>query len=346
MDGCCRQHPVWTITEKGGKTETIPQKKVEPDHKFVGSQYPLRRGVLGIFWLRTAEPRVYQVVCTAHNGSKKALIRAYPTVESKLEIDTREQGGKPGHTHNPGWVEHLDTMRDKVKEAFKILEQWTGKDSVEVEKLFEGSLYLTNYWKENKASNKVDWKGELGLDMVFLEMGVEIPIPNPAFLASRAIKFVERVSRGQIDFEVGLYFGVEGKFSANPHFEWTNDVVKLTTGDLSAEFMIQLIAKAEIRWRGYVGALKFRIQTIFTFKATPKMTQEPQITLDVVVNWQPLGGRIQVELRRTYMKRTLRHPFRGVKTTKEYDPPDFQVQFFHAREYPVGKFNLLPPPHG
>lgn len=347
VDHPCGEHPIWTITDIGSGTHTFPHS-MELTHDFVCRSGTYHKGVLGILWLRSVKPRVYKVVCKAHHGLKTTLIHAYPTVESKLEIDTREQGGKAGHAHSSGWVGHLSTMRDRLKKAFKFLEKWTGKDTVEVEKLFEGSLYMTNYWQEDKASNKVDWKGELGLDMVFLEMNVEIPIPNPTFLASRAIKFAERVSRGKMSVEFGLFFGVEGNFSANPHFEWTNDVVK-PSGDFSAEFTISLIAKAEVRWRGNVASLKFDIHTKITFKGKPKMTQGPQVEVEVMLNVQPLGGRIRVELKRTIIKRHLWHPgtwHHGVQETKEYHPPDFTVEFFKAREYPLGAFHLLPPPSG
>lgn len=348
VDHPCREHPVWVITEAGGKTHTFPHL-IKLEHEFVCRSGTYRKGVLGIFWLRSVKPRVYKVVCTAHHGSKTTFVHAYPTVESKLEVDTREQGGKADHAHSPEWVEHLEAARDKIKKVFTFLEKWTGKDTVDVKQVFEGSLYMTNYWQENKASNKVDWKGELGLDMVFLDMEVDIPIPNPTFLASRAIKFVERVSRGKMSVEFGLFFGVEGTFSANPHFEWTNDDIECKSGDLSAKFTIMLIAKAEVRWKGNVASLKFDIHTTLTFKGKPKMIQGPQVEVEVILNVQPLGGRIQVDLRKSYHKRYFKHIstwVHGVPKTKEYHPPDFTVEFFKATEHKIGTYNLLPPSSG
>ncbi len=302
----CTKHPIWSIWDCSANQWLLtPQGKEYHGTKLdqdsilapvIPANYMEAHSILPAwvpgekaYWLKNIEPRRYKihfVSCDPDYAHRVIHLNVYPLIESGIQVSIIHETGK---TKPPAgsWSATMHKYQEDFKQIVHTLDHIVPGGRVECEVLPEGSLTLSNQWKEEEGTNEVVWSGSIKAGATLFDLYGEKNLINvlPGFMS----EFIKKVT------DLGLPLRAGGKSEIEGAAEWKQapEAVNATisgsialTGTLYASITLVVMLRAANE-----DAFGVRAGALTTAVVKGELGFEPEgghmhMPLEVTVRWE------------------------------------------------------------
>jgi len=312
----CSKHPQWAVwdcsTNEWVDAHEGPQYKTHAllppliEANYLEGHSVLPSWVPGdkAYWLKDIEPRRYKVHLFTCEGDRVTHVNVYPLAQSGIDFKiSRESGSvkpKPGT-----WSAWMHEIQDKWEKAVGVFNRIAPGGKIHIEVLPEGSLSLSNGWKEEEGSNEAVWFGKIGAKATLFELRAMKSILDslPDYISD----IIKECT------DVGIDVGLDLTVEINVNAEWTHAPEQkaqkppAVAGGLEGILVGKADFYAEARFFGedlcgvhVTGSTTFRAVSDFEFASEEG---KEHIKVGLFLEWQEPFGLLVLANFGTYNKK-------------------------------------------